>query len=162
MEVRITNSTITSTDPVVESDGKLQMNLCGGSALIRGDGGAAGGGLGLAGGEGMSLHVSNSSTSICVAHFTRTKHSSTYPQKCAYTCSDVAARNFSLSTFSLSLIDGRGFRGQALVGEGRGWGLSCGWEVCCVRAVPHSLADVHQVARGLVWSLHKHELQFVH
>ena len=34
--------------------------------------------------------------------------------------------------------------------------------MCVCVCGPHSLADVHEVARGLVLSLHQHQLQLVH
>ena len=65
----------------------------------------------------MSATAVHQSATVCTFH---THQPLVYSQQCVYTCSDIAARNFSLSIFSLSLIDGRGFRGQALGVRGGG------------------------------------------
>lgn len=82
------------------------------------------GGFRLVGGEGRGCHcksvpaVHGPTTHLHISH-TSTTTESTHE---VGTCSEVAARNFSLSVFSLSLMDARGFSGHALSqgGEGRG------------------------------------------
>ena len=81
----------------------------------------------------MSATAVHQSATVCTFH---THQLLVYSRKCVYTCSDVAATNFSLSIFSLSLIDGRGFRGQALGVRGGAYHV-VGKCAVCVLSLTH-------------------------